>query len=122
MLDAERANEIERLSESSGEMRIAARSSRWFGGETVLEIPEVHNLLTDDADWNADTWDMELRGLEELATTLEWLFDQLGGEMTFQSTWSGDPIEHHVRVSRAELLDVVRRSKIETRTRYFVAA
>jgi len=119
-LDASRAREIERLSEPFGRMRVyASVPSRWFGGDVVLTLPAVHDLLTDEADWDAETWDMDPEGLEELAVTLEWIFEQLPGDLTFQSTW-GDPIEHETRVSRSELLDVVRRGEIGTLTRYHV--
>jgi hypothetical protein len=90
-------------------------------GGRRLEIPEVHNLLTDQADWDAETWDMDPQGLEELAATLDWLFEQLRGDVTFQTTWS-DPIEHHVRLSRGDLLAIVPKSEIGTRRRYYVSA
>jgi hypothetical protein len=64
---------------------------------------------------------MEPQGLVELASTLNWLFEELPGELTFESTWS-DPIEQHLHVSRAELLDIVGRGEIGTRTRYHVSA
>jgi hypothetical protein len=59
-------------------MRVYASSSRSFGrGDAVLMIPEVHDLLTEEADWDAETWDMDPDGLEELAATLARLFAQL---------------------------------------------
>jgi hypothetical protein len=39
-----------------------------------LEVPELHDYLTDAADWNADTWDFEPEGRARLARTLGWLY------------------------------------------------
>jgi hypothetical protein len=74
-LTASLATEIERSSKSSGRMYLKAEvPGRWFGGSLALYIPEVHELLTDAADWDAETWDMDPTGLERLAVTLEWLW------------------------------------------------
>jgi hypothetical protein len=41
-----------------------------------LHIPAGHDLLTEEADWSAPTWDMNPAGLERLAATLEWLYER----------------------------------------------
>jgi hypothetical protein len=109
-----------------------ARDSRRQDGFTVgaegpllsrpwrLSISRVHDLLTDEADWNAITWDMDPAGLERLAVTLEWLYEELPGEFTFQALWGEEPIEK--RVARPELLRIVRAGQIGTRSRYRIPA
>ena len=96
-------------------------TSRLWSPDAILYFPDVHGLLTDDADWNAATWDMDREGLESLATTLEWLFAELPGELTFEATWA-DQAEEEKGVTRAGLLAIVRASEIATKTRYRVSA
>jgi hypothetical protein len=64
------------------------------------------------------TWDMDPARLERLAVTVEWLYDELPGEFTFEALWGEEPIEK--LVSRTELLRIVRAGQIGTRTRYRV--
>jgi hypothetical protein len=116
-LDKKRAQEIAGASEERDVFRVHAehggRRGPWW-----LTIPEVHGLLTDEADWNAVIWAMDPDGLERLARTLEWLYSELPGEFTFEATWGEEPIEK--LVSRDELLRVVRAGRVGTRARYRV--
>ncbi len=96
-------------------------ASRLWSPDPVLYLPDVHGLLTDDADWDASTWDMDREGLELLAGTLEWLFGELPGELTFEATW-GDGPDEEKQVTRTALLALVRASEIGTKTRYRVSA
>jgi len=116
-LDKKRAQEIAGASEERDVLRVHAehggRRGPWW-----LTIPEVHGLLTDEADWNAVIWAMDADGLERLARTLEWLYSELPGEFTFEATWGEEPIEK--LVSRDELLRVVRAGRVGTRARYRV--
>ena len=116
-LDNRRAKAIGRESRRQDGFTVAA-DGPLIGGPWRLSIPKVHVLLSDEADWNAMTWDMEPTGLERLALTLEWLQEELRGEFTFEALAGEDPIEK--RVSRPELLRIVRAGQIGTRTRYRV--
>jgi hypothetical protein len=116
-LNKKRAKQIERASRSQDGFKVAAAGG-FLVGPWHLSIPAAHDLLTDDADWNAMTWDMDPAGLERLAVTLEWLYDELPGEFTFEALWGEEPIEK--LVSRTELLRIVRAGQIGTRTRYRV--
>ena len=112
-----RAKEIAAASEQQDVLRVHAEHGG-LRGPWWLTIPEVHGLLTDEADWNAVVWAMDPRGLERLARTLEWLYSELPGEFTFEATWGEEPIEK--LVSRDELLRVVRAGRVGTRARYRV--
>ena len=119
-LDRKRAKAIARASRSQDGFTVEAAGSR-FWGPWLLAIPSVHQSLAEDADWNAVTWSMDPAGLERLAVTLEWLYDELPGEFTFEARWgSEEPIEK--LVSRVELLRIVRAGQIGTRSRYRVPA
>jgi hypothetical protein len=67
------------------------------------------------------TWSMDPAGLERLAATLEWLYEELVGSFTFEATSvAEEPIEK--LVSRPELLRIVRNGQLGTRERYRVPA
>jgi hypothetical protein len=118
-LDRKRAKVIARESRRQDGFTVAA-DGPLIGAPWHLSISKVQDLLTDEADWNAMTWDMEPAGLERLAVTLEWLHEELPGEFTFEALAGEEPIEK--RVSRPELLRIVRAGQIGTRTRYRVPA
>ena len=118
-LDRARAKEIAAASRRRDGLSIEVAGWR-SSSDPVLYLPLVHELLTDAADWDAATWDMDRDGVEQLATTLEWLFAELPGELTFEATWDGPAEEKPV--ARAGLLALVRASEIGTRTRYRVSA
>ena len=81
---------------------------------------EGHDLLTDDADWDAPTWAMDPVGLERLATTLSWLYDNIPGDLTFEAVWGS--IKNELPVNRDQLLAIVRAGEIGNGTVYRVAA
>jgi hypothetical protein len=116
-LDKKRAKAIARDSRRQDGFTVTA-SGPLFGGPWHLAIPRVHSLLTDEADSTAMTWDMDAAGLERLGVTLEWLYEELAGEFTFETLWGEEPIEK--LVSRTELLRIVRAGQMGTRTRYRV--
>jgi hypothetical protein len=119
-LDKKRAKAIERASRSQDGFTVKADGRR-FGGPWWLTIPAARRLVSENADPNALTWSMDPLGLERLAVTLEWLYEELPGEFTFEATsTSEEPIEK--LVSRPELLRLVRAGQIGTRTRYRLPA
>lgn len=118
-LDKKRAKAIARASRNQDGFSLTAEGPM-FGRSWCLSTYEVHHLLTDEADWDALIWTMDPAGLERLALTLEWLYEELSGEFTFEALWQGEPIEK--LVSRAELLRIVREGQIGTRARYRVPA
>lgn len=118
-LDKARAKEIAAASEQRDGFRVHAQREG-FRGPWRLLLPDVHAILTDEADWDAVTWAMDPPGLERLAQTLAWLFAQLPGEFTFEAVWGEEPIDK--LTSRDELLRIVRAGQIGTRGRYRLPA
>ena len=116
-LDKRRAKAIARDSRRQDGFTVTANGPL-FGGPWHLAIPRVHSLLTEKADSAAMTWDMDAAGLERLAVTLEWLYEEVAGEFTFEALGDEEPIEK--LVSRTELLRIVHAGQIGTRTRYRV--
>lgn len=87
-------------------------------GPWVLELAGVHLLLEEGVTVNAVSWNLTSDGIGRLAYTLEWLFGQIPGELTFDVLWGEDPIDK--LVSRAELLRIVATGRLGARTRYRV--
>jgi hypothetical protein len=85
-----------------------------------LLIPAGHDLLTDDADWDAPTWAMDEAGLGRLVATMQWFYERFDGDFTFEAMW-GTP-KGEVAVSRQELLDTIRAGRIGNNVIYQVAS
>lgn len=71
-----------------------------------LEIPELHEYLTDAADWDAPNWDLDREGQQRLARTLSWLYHRLPEAFRFSATWGPVSIDER-DVDRNELLAIV---------------
>ena len=56
-------------------------------GPWVLELAGIHLLLEEGVTVNAVSWNLTSDGIGRLAYTLEWLFGQVPGELTFDVLW-----------------------------------
>jgi hypothetical protein len=116
-LDGGEAKRIAAESRQAGVLRLdAERVGR--RGPWLLEMPGVHEILAEDAEWDAVSWALSEDGAERLARTLEWLLTELPGEFTFEVLWGEEPIDK--LVSREELIRIVRSGHLGGRTRYRV--
>ena len=76
------------------------------------------SLLSDQADWNADTWAMRPEMLEQVARTLQILVEEGPPNLSVQALWVGETPGETVRVTTATLVTLARSSGLGTRTRY----
>ena len=76
------------------------------------------SLLSDQADWNAETWAMRPEILERLASTLQVLVEEGPPNLSVQALWFGETPGETVRVTAARLVALARASGLGTRTRY----
>jgi hypothetical protein len=76
------------------------------------------SLLSDDADWNADDWAMRPEILEQLARTLQILTDEGPPNLFVEALSLGEAPSEMARVTRSELVELARSSRLGTRTRY----
>lgn len=79
------------------------------------------SLLSDDADWGADTWAMRPEFLEPLARTLEFLAEAGPDTLAVEALWIGEAPRETVRVTSEELVALARSSGLGTRTRYEIS-
>lgn len=78
------------------------------------------SLLSDDADWNADTWAMRSDVLDLLGATLEALARHGPSDLVIEALWAGDKAQTTVRITPRELAALASSSQLGTRTRYIV--
>lgn len=81
---------------------------------------DLHDHLTEAADWDAPFWDLEVEYLLEFSEKFEALFKQSANGLTFQALWVGDKPIKTMEVSLDAFLDIIRINQIGTRTKYFV--
>jgi hypothetical protein len=80
------------------------------------------SLLSDDADWDAETWSMRPEILTRLASTLEILAMRGPKDLVVEALWAGDVPKDTVSVTPSELGKIAKSSHLGTRTRYTVVA
>lgn len=102
---------------------LARRHAILHPGERGQRL-SVHgcDLLSDDADWDAATWDLTQTGREQLGEALRAVFADVPGEITVQALWDGDRPTIEQTVTRDELVAAVRGNELGTKTRYRVRA
>ena len=81
---------------------------------------DLHDHLTDDADWNAECWDFDAEYLQAYSKKLEHLFSLSANGIEFQALWVGDKPTNTLNLSLEKLLEIVRNNKIGTKTKYVV--
>jgi hypothetical protein len=94
----------------------------WRKRKTVCRINGgcACDLLTDQADWNADVWDMLPEKLPALAETLQALAEKAPDGLRVEALWVGDQPEEEIRVTPKELAEMARSSKLGTKSSYIV--
>ncbi|HWB55828.1 MAG TPA: hypothetical protein VG479_02700 [Gaiellaceae bacterium] len=112
--------EAERIARASREYDGLPLDAQQAGrkGPWLLEMPGVQNLLEESSWEDAVSWILTPDGVERLARTFEWLFEEIPTEFTFEVLWGDEPIDK--LVSREELLRLVRTGHLGGRTRYRV--
>jgi hypothetical protein len=105
---------------SDGGLSFAAHGAGLLGHHRPRLALHACELLSDDADWNAATWSMTPEGAQSLFQALARLFGLIGSDLSLEALWDGDTSEGERRLNRAELLDVVRRGALASKTRYLV--
>lgn len=88
--------------------------------EFLIDDSELHDLLTDGADWNAEFWDFQRSGLETLAEKITKLYAVSNGGFTFQAVWPGNQVSKVESLSLSEFLEIIRANRIGTKTKYVV--
>ncbi len=82
---------------------------------------QLHNYLTDDADWKADHWDIEIPDVEAYCKHIQAYFDSSERGIEFQALWVGETPSIEVTLELNELLELIQNNLLGTRSRYVVS-
>lgn len=87
---------------------------------TAFDLPGVHEMLTDAADWDSDVWDMDMCQLPRLARAIEEVGKYLS-HFTFRVAWTGHSAAKKVPILIGDLVKLIRENKIGNGVEYEVA-
>src|SRR6266446_538070 len=121
--DAPRSQEIANLASDTVGVNVCLERSLSRKNKFVLHISEqgkgcACSLLTDDADWGAETWDMHQTSLPKIAQSLRTLRENTKVGFIFEALWQGEKPTEETKISVDELARIVESGKIGTTTRY----
>jgi hypothetical protein len=78
------------------------------------------SMLTDDADWNAEFWDLQSALLPHTANLLSLLNERVPNGFIFEALWADDRPTETLTVSFDELRNLVLKNQIKTKAKYVV--
>lgn len=124
--EAERLARLHRPSENV-DIHFEGMASSAGRGNPRLSLSEAGegcacSMLTDDADWNAPTWDIRPALLPHFAHTLKFIFEQAPKGFILEALWADYKPLENLELMLDELLDLVWANRIGTRARYIVRA
>lgn len=111
---------------TASEARRIAALSTLLGSDDDPPVLSIHgcDLLSEDADWDADTWDMSAEGKAVLRDALTLVMTEVPGPLDLAALWYEGPDAPNVpveAVNRDELLELVASGCISTHSGYRVA-
>lgn len=80
----------------------------------------LHDLLTEDADWNDKYWKFELNEIVGFVNKLNLYFQNSPNGIKFSAIWSPDVVEESCELTISELQDKLLNNNIGTKTKYVV--
>ncbi|XPV70629.1 MAG: hypothetical protein ACNI25_08580 [Halarcobacter sp.] len=80
----------------------------------------LHDFLSDEADWNDEFWIFEKSKLAHISNELNKIFNYSKNGITFTSIWSGDYIKSEQEVSIKQFIDIIKNNKIGTHIKYII--
>jgi hypothetical protein len=123
-ITGERASEIaDAFNDNDKLLKVNIPEKKWFEAfEPGFLISEDGScscsLLTEEADWNAEVWDMGLELLPKLAKTVEKLYGEINAPFNLQALWAGEKATAEIDVSLTKMLEVIRKNQLGTKIKY----
>jgi len=77
------------------------------------------SLMSDNADWNAPTWDLDPKVLDGLARALRLLAEEAGG-FELQALWIGDEPQTRSHSSLSKVVSDLQQNRLRNRHVYVV--
>ena len=115
----------EQFPSSAVELYFQGTTSFFGRGNARFNISEANegcacSMLTDDADWNAEFWDLQPALLPHTANLLSLINERVLDGFIFEALWAGDRPAETLTVSFDELKDSVLKNQIKTKAKYVV--
>ncbi len=120
-LDKPTARQIGKTVTQASGLAVCPRISLFKQTCTRFDLPNVHDMLTEKADWDAATWDLDVQQLPRLALAVDQLARHLN-YFTFRMAWVSESTLKKIPIEIAELLTLIHESKIGNRVEYEVTA
>ena len=111
---------------ASTDKLIVFEEKRWFKKRSRFLFISKENrgcacdLLTDDADWDAETWDIIESYLPDLSLIISSLSEEIPEGFIFEALWAGDVQKGKLLVTAEELSKIIRSNKIKIKITYQV--
>lgn len=81
---------------------------------------ELHDYLTDAADWDAEYWDFDSEYLSKYSKLVESLFTKSAKGIKFQALWVGEKPKKVIELPIDKFLEVIINNRISTSAKYVV--
>lgn len=91
-----------------------------IGVGRVMKDVDLHDALTDAADWNAPYWDFDQEQIQEFRSRIIEEFEAAPDGLLVSAIWTGDPVEEKIELSIQEFLERLNEGQIGTRTKYLI--
>lgn len=89
-----------------------------IGVGRVMKDVDLHDALTDNADWNAPYWDFHQERLQRFRSQLIEEFEAAPDGLILSVIWVGDPVDEKINLSIDDFLRCLDEGRIGTRTKY----
>ena len=90
-----------------------------IGTLTSKEL-NLHDCLTDDADWNNKYWDFYPECINIFTDTLKSAYKLSTKGIKFQAIWAGDKPKLTIVVTINEMVNILRTNKVNTHALYIL--
>jgi len=80
----------------------------------------LHDCLTDDADWNDEYWSFNQNCINNFNQLLLKTYEESTKGIKLQAIWAGDSVKIHIEVTINELIQTFETNKLSTSAEYIV--
>ncbi len=81
---------------------------------------ELHDLLSDDADWNDEFWKFNIDKMSPFVRKVEKYYGASKKGIVFSAIWPPDKVENVIEITINELRDMLLSNRVGTKAKYVV--
>ena len=79
---------------------------------------DMHDLLTDNADWDDEYWDFYPDDLLKYSKLIEEIINSSSKGIVFQALWAGEKATETIELFATDFLTLIETNKIKTTAKY----